>query len=254
MAFLHIHPEMNAVFHHFHPVGNGAVQQAGLLGQPFQLPHGNVVALINTGGVDFLRQRVHDVLLELLHAEAQHLQHYDIAKFVGDDGRQTVAFRKQQTAAVQVSKGTAVVDGRFHLPVDESAVDGFFFPAQDAQADLGAGIIDRHGQKPAPAGHDAYYVAVLTGAFDPVDIAAEHPRVSAVDPLFLFGMQNHCRHGMSPSVCVTSSHAAGNRRRRRASRRYPARSGLGRSRWRSPCCTGTGRGRRRGKCEFPCPP
>ena len=71
----------------------------------------------------FFHKGVHDVLLEALHAKAQHLQNDHIAEGIGNYGGQAVAFSKDQTTGFQVCKVAAVVDSTLYAAVDPRAVD-----------------------------------------------------------------------------------------------------------------------------------
>ena len=178
LALLDIHQKAHAVFLHLHAIRHLAKEQARLLAQALQLAHGHVVSLVHAARRKLLHQRVHDIALEPLHAKAENLQHDHVAELVRDHSGQAVALGEDQAAAVQVRKAAAVVQRAMDPPADERRVDGLVPPGEDAQADLRARIVHRHGQKPARRGEHPDGQAVRRAVLA-LDIASEYPGMPA---------------------------------------------------------------------------
>ena len=214
LAFLDIHPEVDAVLHHLHAVGNCAVHHACQLLQALQAANRHIAALIDALWMHFFHQRVHHILLEALHAQRQALQHQYIAKAVHNQRGQAVALRENQSAGAQVRERAPVIDSFLDTAEDERAVNRLVVQAHDAQGNLALRIVKRLRQEFALTGIHRHDVAGGEIALDARNIAAEHPRMSAVNPFFFAGDENRIGH-MPASLCLMRRRCADERREQR---------------------------------------
>ena len=182
LAVLHVHEEAHAVFRHLHPVGHLAAQQAGGLLHALQPSHGNVAALPDARGLNDLHQQIAEHVLDALNAQRQRLHHQHRAELVHHQSGQKVGLGIDQPAGLGIAQELSILPRVADAPFKERPVAGLVIARQNAQADLGLGIVKAPADKLAAKIAHVHDVAVFERAVHLLDLRRVNPRMSSAHP------------------------------------------------------------------------